>query len=232
MRELTWENAAAYLQETGRVPPGHSIRVRGLRGGVSNVVLRVDLEDQPSFVIKQCRERLRVAMDWRARLDRIWAERVVLDVLGALLPPGTVPQVHFEDRPNYQVAMTCAPDDSETWKTHLMDGQADPRLAGRLGTILGTIHAEAPNHPQMRGTLADLERIGTGPWRPEGLVPRAIDHAAACVLARVDGKSPVEYLDPAGQELARRLAFVALETQPRTWDEMLRLWERQLHHQR
>src|SRR5271165_3500101 len=53
---------------------------------------------------------------------------------------------------------------------------------------------------------AYLERIGTGPGRPEGLVPRAIDHAAACVLARVDGKSPVEYLDPAGQELARRLA--------------------------
>ncbi|HMF37710.1 MAG TPA: hypothetical protein VKF17_13770 [Isosphaeraceae bacterium] len=79
---------------------------------------------------------------------------------------------------------------------------------------------------------AYMERIGTGPWRPEGLVPRAIDHAAACVLARVDGKSPVEYLDPAGQELARRLAFVALETQPRTWDEMLRPLERQLHHQR
>ena len=38
-------------------------------------------------------------------------------------------------------------------------------------------------------------------------MPRAIDHAAACVLARVDGKSPVEYLDPAGQELARRLAL-------------------------
>ena len=53
MRELTWENAAAYLQETGRVPAGQSIRVRELSGGVSNVVLRVDLEDRPSFVIKQ-----------------------------------------------------------------------------------------------------------------------------------------------------------------------------------
>lgn len=344
MRELTWENAAAYLQETGRVPAGRSIRVRELSGGVSNVVLRVDLEDRPSFVIKQCRERLRVAMDWRARLDRIWAERAALDVLGALLPPGTVPRVHFEDRPNYLFAMTCAPDDSETWKTHLMSGQADPRVAGRLGTILGTVHAEATNHPEMRGTLADtslfdelrldpyyrtiarahpeiapriealiaamdvpsnertlvlgdfspknilvhsaglilldfecahggdasfdlgfflshlmlktiqvargapgarqsfvdltlrfwdayLERIGTTPWRPEGLVPRAIDHASACVLARVDGKSPVEYLDPSGQELARRLALEAIETQPRTWDEMLRLLDRQLHHQ-
>ncbi len=66
MRELAWENAAAYLHETGRVPAGQSIRVRELSGGVSNVVLRVDLEDRPSFVIKQCRERLRVAMDWRA----------------------------------------------------------------------------------------------------------------------------------------------------------------------
>jgi hypothetical protein len=51
-RELAWENAAAYLHETGRVPVGQSIRVRELSGGVSNVVLRVDLEDRPCFVIK------------------------------------------------------------------------------------------------------------------------------------------------------------------------------------
>lgn len=58
---------------------------------------------------------------------------------------------------------------------------------------------------------AYLERNGTDRNGPVvtggGLTPRAIDHAAACVLARVDGKSPVEYLDPAGQELARRLAL-------------------------
>jgi 5-methylthioribose kinase len=155
MRELTWDNAAAYLRETGRAPEELEIRVRELSGGVSNVVLRVDLEDRPSFVIKQCRERLRVAMDWRARLDRIWAERAALDVLTTILAPGTVPQVLFEDRPNYLFAMTCAPDDSETWKTHLMNGQADPQIASRLGTILGTIHAEAPRHPHLRGTLAD-----------------------------------------------------------------------------
>lgn len=84
-------------------------------------------------------------------------------MLGALLPPGTVPQVHFEDRPNYLFAMTCAPDDSETWKTRLMNGQADPQIAGLLGTILGTIHAKAPNHPQMRDTLADTSLFGDHP---------------------------------------------------------------------
>jgi 5-methylthioribose kinase len=345
MRELTEENTAEYLRETGQVPSGQIIRVRELVGGVSNVVLRVDLEDRPPFVIKQCRERLRVTMDWRARLDRIWAERAALDVLGTLLPTGTVPRVHFEDRSNYLFAMTCAPADSETWKTHLMNGQADPQVASRLGTILGTIHTEAPNHPEMRGTLADtslfdelridpyyrtitrahpaiaariealiaamdvpphertlvlgdfspknilvnsgglilldfecahsgdatfdlgfflshlllktihmarvtpgarqpfvelshrfwdayLQRISRGPWRPESLVPRAIDHTAACLLARVDGKSPVEYLDPAGQELTRRLAIETIGSQPRTWDKMLSLLERELDQER
>ena len=248
-------------------------------------------------------------MDWRARLDRIWAERAALDVLAAILPPGTVPEVLFEDRPNYLFAMTCAPDDSATWKTHLMAGQADPGIAARLGTILGTIHADAPGHrcsardpgrhlavrraadrpllphdrprpsrhrPADRGPdrldgsalsertlvlgdfspknilvhsggliLLDFEcahaatprstsasssatccsrrstwagtltgsttaihgtdaRVlgrlpgadrGRASWRTDGLVPRAIEHTAACLLARVDGKSPVEYLD-------------------------------------
>jgi 5-methylthioribose kinase len=345
MRELTSENTAAYLRETGRLPASQWIRVRELCGGVSNLVLRVDVEDKPSFVIKQCRERLRVTMDWRAPLDRIWAERAALDLLSALLPPGTVPSVYFEDRPNYLFAMTCAPDDSQTWKIRLMNGQADPELASRLGTILGTIHAEAPHRPELRGTLADtalfdqlrvdpyyrtvarahpqiapkiegliramdvpppqrtlvlgdfspknilvhsaglvlldfecahagdaafdvgfflshlllksihaarrtqgaerpfleltlrfleayLKRVGTRPWQTEGLVPRAIDHAVACLLARVDGKSPVEYLDPAGQALARRLAFQALACRPPTWQSMLGLLEGELHQHR
>ena len=102
-------------------------------------------------MIKQCRERLRVAMEWHARLDRIWTES-----RHARSPPrdparGNGPEVLFEDRPNYLFAMTCAPDDAVTWKTHLMAGQIDPTIAARLGTILGTIHAEA------HGTLPSAE---------------------------------------------------------------------------
>ncbi len=339
MRELTSDNAAKYLRETGRVPEDARIQVRELSGGVSNVVLRVDQSGRPPMVIKQCRERLRVAMEWLARLDRIWAERAALDLLAAVLPPGAVPEVLFEDRPEYLFAMTCAPDDSVTWKTHLMDGRVDPEIATQLGTWLGTIHADAPGQPGLRETLADaslfdelridpyyrtiarahpaiaprivaliaamelpeaehtlvlgdfspknilvhsqglilldfecahagdaafdlgfflshlvlktihmgrqepgsrqryvdltlrfwdayLERINRGSWRIDGLVPRSIEHTAACLLARVDGKSPVEYLDPAGQHLARRLAIEALEAGPETWAGMLHLLER------
>ncbi|MFI5460526.1 MAG: phosphotransferase family protein [Isosphaerales bacterium] len=338
MREITAETAADYLRDSGRVPDRAEILVRELSGGVSNIVLRVDVTSQPPFVIKQCRERLRVAMDWRARLDRIWTEHATLQVLRTILPQGTVPHVLFEDRSNYLFAMTCAPDDAVTWKTHLMDGRVDRDIAARLGTVLGTIHAEAPGHPSLRGILSDtslfdelrvdpyyrttarahpdmaprivaliaamdrpvdertlvlgdfspknilvhggglilldfecahagdpafdlgfflshllLKTIRAAPddaglasryagltslfWssyldrrainsaaRAE-LVRRGSLHAAACSLARVDGKSPVEYLDAKGQAVARSFGREALRTEPATWDDLLTVLE-------
>jgi 5-methylthioribose kinase len=331
MREIDVETAADYLRETGRVPQGASFSVRELSGGVSNIVLRVDIAGQPPFVIKQCRERLRVAMEWLAPLDRIWTESATIGVLDEILPAGTVPRVLFEDRPNYLFAMTCAPDDAVTWKSRLMEGQVDPEIAARLGTILGTIHADGARHPALRGTLADtslFEQLRVDPYyrtiarrhpdlapriealiaamdRPaeertlvlgdfspknilvhaDGLVlldfecahagdpafdlgfflthlvlkevrsavaghamegryvgiarcfwasylkrrtlehdarveltRRGIRHTTACCLARVDGKSPVEYLDARGQDLARTFARRTMEADPSSWE--------------
>jgi 5-methylthioribose kinase len=335
MREIDAETAAGYLRDSGRVPPGAEVRVRELPGGVSNIVLRVDIPGEPPIVLKQGREQLRVAMDWRARLDRVWTESATIEVLAAILPDGTVPRLLFEDRPNYLFAMTCAPEDALTWKSHLMAGRVDPDIAGRLGMILGTIHAQAPRHPALRTTLADtslfdelrvdpyyrtiarrhpdlapcitmlidamnrpdeertlvlgdfspknilvhsgglilldfecahagdpafdlgfflthlllksiraaftdppragrytnltrvfwdsyLDRRGLAPDARSELIRRAIRHTAACCLARVDGKSPVEYLD-AQQPRARSFARAALEADPAAWDDLLEI---------
>jgi len=46
MREVTAETAADYLRERGRVPAGRRVSVRELGGGVSNVVMRVDVEGE------------------------------------------------------------------------------------------------------------------------------------------------------------------------------------------
>jgi 5-methylthioribose kinase len=43
---------------------------------------------------------------------------------------------------------------------------------------------------------------------------------AACSLARIDGKSPVEYLDADQQAIARSFAREALLTAPATWDDL------------
>ncbi len=155
MRTIDAESAAAYLRETGRVPEGRAVRVRELGGGVSNVVLRVEIEGQPPFVLKQSREQLRTRMEWFSRLDRIWTERDALQWLGTILPTGTVPTLRFDDPENYLFAMTCAPEGAEVWKTQLLAGQTDPAVARRAGTALGTIHGATVGHPSLAGRFAD-----------------------------------------------------------------------------
>lgn len=157
MHEITPENAADYLHASGRVPTGRAVEVRTLGGGVSNVVLRVDVAGESPFVLKQARERLRVKMHWVSRLDRIWTERAAMELLGAVLPEGTVPRVLFSDEPNYLFAMSCAPDDAVVWKERLLAGEADLTVAQRAGKILGTVHATTRGHPALGGVLADTE---------------------------------------------------------------------------
>ncbi len=338
INEIDAASACRYLHETGRVTAGTKVAVRELAGGVSNIVLLVEPEGETPFVIKQCRERLRVAMDWRARLDRIWFETAALDLLGSILDQGTVPRILFIDRPNYLFAMTRAPEDALTWKTQLLAGRVDLSLAERLGEILAVIHTRAQGHPLLAGLLSDatvfdelridpyyrtiarahpaiqgciddliaamdrsdrtlvlgdyspknilVHRLGLvvldfecahagdrafdlgfflshlmlkairarespesqGQWPQllgaaaafwsgyqrgnprigEELSPRVARHTAACVLARVDGKSPVEYLDARGQEVARRFALRMFAHEPTGWDEMAETLRKQL----
>src|SRR3954467_4467101 len=104
MREVTAETAADYLRDTGRIAAGRAIDVRALGWGVSNVVLRVEVEGESPFVLKQARERLRTAAHWVSRLERIWTGHAALECLAPLLPRGTVPEILFVDRENYLFA--------------------------------------------------------------------------------------------------------------------------------
>jgi 5-methylthioribose kinase len=155
MREITPENAAEYLRETGRAPAARKVDVRALGWGVSNVVMRVDVDGEPPYVLKQAREKLRTQKLWVSRLERIWTERDALDLLGSILPPGAVPSVLFSDEANYLFAMSHAPEDSAVWKEQLLAGRSDPEVARRAGTILGTVHRATLDHPALTGRFAD-----------------------------------------------------------------------------
>ncbi|MDR3632723.1 MAG: aminoglycoside phosphotransferase family protein [Isosphaeraceae bacterium] len=337
MREVTPETAAAYLWETGRVPEGRAVVARALGWGVSNIVMRVDVEGEPPIVLKQARERLRTKMLWVSRLERVWTEQAALELLADLLLEGAVPRVLFADPDNYLFAMTCAPDDSVVWKEQLLLGEADLAVARQAGLILGAMHAETVGHPALRGPLADttvFDQLRIDPFyrtvagshpdlaaplevltdetmsvpvptfvhadfspknilvhgqgltvvdfetahagdpafdlgfflshlllkavraRPHDgpylglirafwdayherlrdaldadpdLVRRAIAHTAACALARVDGKSPVDYLDADAQAAVRRFAPAVLLAAPERWEELLRIAAREMH---
>jgi 5-methylthioribose kinase len=335
VREITPENAADYLRQTGRTPADRPVDVRALGWGVSNIVLRVDVAGHCPFVLKQARERLRTKMLWVSRLDRIWAEVAALHRLAATLPAGAVPTVLWEDRDNFLFAMSCTPDEAAVWKAQLLGGRADPQVARRAGDLLAAMHAEpaglgadwgplidtaafdqlrldpfyrtvARAHPSLAGrldaliqetldppertfvhadfspknllvhpggslTVVDFEtahvgdpafdlgfiashlllkalgaapahgpyvdlidrflgsyRAGTGEARHRERLRRAAAHAAACALARVDGKSPVDYLDEPRRQAVRRLATAFLSAGPEDWDRLVEMATREM----
>jgi 5-methylthioribose kinase len=102
-----------------------------------------------TFVLKQSRPQLRTHDAWFSDLDRVYREQEVMQVLHPLLPPGTVPEVLFSDRPNYVFAMSHAPADSCVWKETLLAGGIDLRLGEQAGSILGRVHEATARNPQL-----------------------------------------------------------------------------------
>lgn len=126
-----------YLRQAGRLHgPG---RVEALSGGVSNIVLRV-VTDDGAYVLKQSCPQLRTRDAWFSDLDRVYREQEVMEALFPVLPPLTVPQILFVDRPNYIFAMSHAPEEARVWKQELLAGHVDVALGAHVGRVLGTMH--------------------------------------------------------------------------------------------
>ncbi|TXT30706.1 MAG: Uncharacterized protein FD138_2257 [Planctomycetota bacterium] len=145
-----------YLRDTGRLSPAIAVRSSAevLSGGVSNVVMRVSVPDGEDFVVKQSRAQLRTQAAWFSQPERIWRERDVLDVLSRVTP-GLVPKLLFEDRDNFLFAMEAIPREHLVWKTCLLDGEADPLIALRLGEALLTVHSQTVGDTDLNEQLGD-----------------------------------------------------------------------------
>jgi 5-methylthioribose kinase len=167
VQEITSTTAAGYLQVSGRIIPGEPVSICELAGGVSNVVLLVELPDRGQrFVLKQARAKLRVKEDWQCSIERIWREVETLRICGSLLQvssPQTdgwvaaVPQILWEDRDNYAYAMTAAPPEHKTWKEILLAGEleASQQIATCCGRLLGRLHAASWNCHHIAKRLDD-----------------------------------------------------------------------------
>jgi 5-methylthioribose kinase len=145
--ELTETNAFDYLREMGRSPPG-PCRVEVLGGGVSNIVLRVEGQEQ-ALVLKQSRPQLRTRDAWFSDRERIYREQEVMQMLRPLLPENIVPEVLFVDRPNFVLAMSAAPAAAVPWKQLLLAGEVDLNLGQQAGTVLGRMHEATARHPEL-----------------------------------------------------------------------------------
>lgn len=132
----------AKLRNAGVLGPGPTPEPQRLTGGVSSLVYRVETPRGP-ICVKQALDKLAVAADWRAPIERSHYEAEWLRFASAFAP-GATPEVLFEDRTSSLFAMTFFdPETHPVWKTELAEGGIEPAFAARIGGIVGAIHAGA-----------------------------------------------------------------------------------------
>jgi len=119
-----------------------------LTGGVSSDIWRVDLPDGP-VCVKRALERLRVAAEWRAPVERNLFEARWMRRAGAACP-GAVPDLLGQDPATGTLAMAYLPPARYgVWKARLRAGEADPRFAAAVGGRLVRIHAASAAEPRL-----------------------------------------------------------------------------------
>lgn len=128
------------LQAAGLVSAGEGVTIEALAGGVSSDISLVTSETR-RFCIKRALEKLKVAADWRAPVERNRSEVEWLKVAAGILP-GSVPRVLADHSADGWFAMEyLEPAAHPVWKTQLRDGLIDPDFAAQVGRGIGRMHA-------------------------------------------------------------------------------------------
>jgi 5-methylthioribose kinase len=134
--QLTAENAVAVADSYGLLSGPTSPTVSDLSaGGVSNAVFKLE-SDSDCLVLKQPLAKLRVQTEWRIDRVRIFREAEGMRLWKQLVARDAVPIVHFVDKANYILAMSCAPPGHRNWKRQLLTRRLEPTAARALGVML------------------------------------------------------------------------------------------------
>ena len=141
------------LQAAGLVQAGDPVSIEALAGGVSSDIAVVNAGAR-RFCVKRALEKLKVAADWRAPVERNRSEVEWLK-LAALVEPGCVPRVLADHSAGGWFAMEyLEPLAHPVWKAELRDGHIDADFAARVGRGIGRIHAATAGKPEIAARFA------------------------------------------------------------------------------
>lgn len=140
----SWDSVLpAMLRAAGLPETGFS--VEPLTGGVSSDIVRITLSDGRLACAKRALQKLKVATDWQAPLERNHYEVAWLRRASSIVP-GAAPAVYAEDQTRGIALLQYLPaDDYLLWKTELLAGRADPDVPIKVADALGRIHAATLN---------------------------------------------------------------------------------------
>jgi aminoglycoside phosphotransferase (APT) family kinase protein len=140
-------------------------RLSPLGGGVSSEIYLVQ-DGAERFVVKRALARLKVQAEWHADVARNETEQKCLACLATILP-GVVPAVRFANPDAGYFAMEYFGEDCANWKQLLLDGLCDPAHARMAGGVLGDIHRQTEDRPELRAqfdTGANFHQLRIAPY--------------------------------------------------------------------
>lgn len=141
----------AALRGAGLVGPGLVV-FQPLAGGVSCDVWKVDGPQGP-LVVKRPLEKLRVAADWHAPVERSASEVRWLQ-LARDVEPGMVPEV-LADFPALNTFVLRFLPGCPVWKDELSAGHVDPAFAAEVGRRIARVHARTAGSAAVQAMFPD-----------------------------------------------------------------------------
>ncbi len=115
------------------------LTVQALTGGVSSSIFRVDLGSEV-FCVKQALPKLKVASDWRAPVERVFAEIDWIKTVAGWLPEHVPEIVATHPASGSFVMRFLDTRDWSNWKSELLAQRVDRKIASKVGAVLGQIH--------------------------------------------------------------------------------------------
>jgi streptomycin 6-kinase len=119
-----------------------------LAGGVSSDIWRVDAAGV-SYCAKRALPRLRVRALWEAPVSRNTEEVRWLRTVRPWIGEQAAEVVAHDEAAGIAILRWYDPAIWRNWKTELLGGRVDARVAIALGRALGTIAREAARHPEL-----------------------------------------------------------------------------------
>ncbi len=116
-----------------------AITIKTLTGGVSSNIFHLTTK-HAQYCLKQALPQLKVAKQWLAPVDRVFAEIAWLQTAAAIAPHA-VPKILGIDQASKSFVMQYLEDDYLNWKAELLAGRVADKVATQLGNILGRIHS-------------------------------------------------------------------------------------------
>lgn len=116
------------LQNMGMLHEETSWHITPPTGGVSSNIFKISLGDR-QFCLKQALPTLKVAKEWHAPLERVFAEIDWMKTV-AKIEPSAVPHILGVDKDRLCFVMDYLPAEHyHNWKTQLLNGDIDVNFA-------------------------------------------------------------------------------------------------------